>query len=38
MAREMDEATFTEEVTAMCISLGLSLIDQFDDPDVRRCV
>lgn len=38
MAREMDEATFTPDIANMCLGLGLSLIGQFNDPDVRRCV
>ena len=38
MAREMDEETFTPDIADTCVNLGLSLINQFDDPDVRRCV
>ncbi|XP_067929323.1 importin-4-like [Watersipora subatra] len=38
LAREMDEETFTPEVTNMCVELGLALIKTYDDPDVRRCV
>jgi len=37
MAREMDEQVFTPAITQECIQLGISLIQHFDDPDVRRC-